>query len=444
MTRQFDVTRYGGVASLLYEVLTLPVTLMIAWRRSFIEASIFILPFIVTTQAASLLPQARTPEDAGMSSAQLGRLEEATRAHIEAGSVPGAVMVVVRDGKIAWQRVLGFRDRATNDPMKADSLFRISAMTKPIICVAAMMLIEDGKMQLRDPVAKFIPEFQHTKVGVEKTGSDGRPVLELTEPAQAMTIKDLFLNTSGLTYGARGKSLVHMAHREAKIFAGSENSEDFARRVAALPLRFAPGTQWDYGVSTDILARVVEVVSGMSLGDFLDARILKPLGMLDTAFLLSPDKVVRAAQPAPSPDGRPMTPRRDVALKPRVESAGGLISSAEDYLRFASMLLNGGSLDGKRFLSKETIDLIFADHVSGLPGVSPTFGSGMGLQITKSKESGAADLAMDYGWRGNTGTIFMIDPTNKLIALYMVQVNDYDRVMLTNQFRDMVRAAILR
>lgn len=169
-----------------------------------------------------------------------------------------------------------------------------------------------------------------------------------------------------------------------------------------------------------------------------------PLGMLDTAFFLPPDKVVRAAQPAPSSDGRPMTPRRDVAQKPRVESAGGLISSADDYLRFALMLLNEGIFDGKRFLSKETMDLVFADHVSGLPGVSPTFGSGMGLQITKYKDSGEAPLAMDYGWRGNTGTIFMIDPTNKLIALYMVQVNDYDRVMLTNQFRDMVRAAILR
>ena len=408
--------------------------------------SIIVLLYMGMARADSILPLARTPEEVGLSAAQLDRIEAVTQAHIEAGIVPGAVMVVVRDGKIAWQRVLGFRDRAKKEPMSRDSLFRIYSMTKPIVSVAAMMLVEEGKIQINDPVSRYIPEFKDVRVGVERPGADGNLVLELTQPARAMTIQDLMRHTSGLTYGNRGNTLVHKAYRDAKIGDRSGNTEEFARRVAALPLGFSPGARWDYSVSTDILGRVVEVVSGTSLGNFLEERIFKALGIVDTAFYLPPEKLGRAAQPSPPPDGRRMTPRFDVGVKPTFESGGGgLIGSADDYLRFTAMLLNGGTFNGKRLLSKQTVDFMTADHVGATGGRPPGLGFGLGFEVRKTEGMAALPGSIgEYGWAGNAGTLFWIDPKHKLIALYMVQVNDDDRVMLRNQFRTMVQAAIIK
>ena len=419
---------------------------MIAIARRLAEASIVILSFIAAAGASSVIPVARSPEDVGLSSAQLDRLEAATRAHIEAGVMPGAIMLVARDGKIAWQRVLGFRDRAKNDPMRPDSLFRIYSMTKPIVSVAAMMLVEEGRMQISDPVSRFIPEFKDAKVGVEKSGANGQPTLELTQAARPMTVQDLMRHTSGLIYGSRGESLVNQAYRDAKIGDRSVTNEEFARRVAALPLRFSPGTRWEYSVSTDVLGRIVEVVSGMPLSAFLEERIFKPLGMVDTAFYLPPQKSGRAAQPSPPPDGRRMTPRFDVGVKAAFESGGGgLVGSTDDYLRFTLMLLNGGAYNGKRLLGRQTVDFMTSDHVGVAPGRPPGLGFGLGFEVRKSDGMAALPGSTgEYGWAGNAGTLFWIDPKHKLIALYMVQVNDDDRIMLRNQFRTMVQAAIVK
>ncbi len=391
------------------------------------------------------LPMATSPEEVGLSSAQLARIEAVTREHIDTGLMPGAVMLVARRGKIAWTATLGSCDRAANEPMKPDSIFRIYSMTKPIVSVTAMSLVEEGKMQVSDPVSNFIPNMGKMKVGLEKTDGDGKKTLELIDPIREMTVQDLMRHTSGLIYGTRGNSLVNAAYIEAKIGDRGVSTEEFVARVAKLPLRFSPGTRWEYGVSTDVLGRVVEVVSGKSLGEAIAERVLKPLGMVDTAFYVEKDKLNRAAQPWQRPNAPAMTPRFDVAQKPRFESGGGgLTSTMDDYLRFTAMLANGGEFNGKRVLGKKTLEFMTADHTGLRPGRPPGLGFGLGFEV-RSEEGEAAlpGSVGEYGWAGNAGTLFWIDPKEQLIAIYMVQVSDPDRIMLRNQFRTMVQAAII-
>jgi len=396
--------------------------------------------------AETLLPKVAKPEEVNLSSEQLARLEKATKEHIEKGLIPGAIMLIVRDDKIAWHRVMGMRDKDKGEPMKPDSLFRIYSMTKPIVSVAIMMLVEQGRMQIDDPVWHHIPEFKDMKVGVEKPGADGKPTMELVAPQRAMTVQDLLRHTSGLIYGTRGDSLVNQAYIEAKIGDRTVNNEEFAKRVAKLPLRFSPGTRWEYGVSTDILGRIVEVVTQKSLGAALDEMIFKPLGMVDTAFVVPPAKLNRAAQASISRKDRPPTPRFDVGVKAAFESGGGgLVGSTDDYLRFMMMLANGGTFRGKRLLGAQTVAFMAADHTGTTPGRPPGLGFGLGFEVRTTTGFAALPGSQgEYGWAGNAGTLFWIDPKRKLMALYMVQVNDYDRMFLRNQFRTMVQSAITR
>jgi len=415
---------------------------MIHLRRAAGACALLAIVTIGSAGAEPVLPAAATPEDVGLSSSQLARIEAVTQKHIEAGLVPGAVMLVARRGKIAWSRTMGFRDRAAKDPMRPDSIFRIYSMTKPIVSVAAMMLVEEGRMQISDPVAKYLPEMAKMKVGVEKT-EDGR--LELVDPAREMTVQDLLRHTSGLIYGTRGKSLVNAAYIEAKIGNRDVSNQEFVSKLSQLPLRFSPGERWEYGVSTDVLGRVVEVVSGKTLGEFLNERILTPLGMADTGFFVPAGKLGRAAQPWQIPEAPPMTPRFDVAQKPAFESGGGgLTSTMDDYLRFAIMLADGGEFAGKRLLGSKTLDFMTTDHVGARPGRPPGLGFGLGFEVRTSVGDSALPGSLgEYGWAGNAGTLFWIDPKEQLIAIYMVQVNDGDRVMLRNQFRTMVQSAII-
>jgi CubicO group peptidase (beta-lactamase class C family) len=418
---------------------------MIRRRHAFSALILFTIAAIGNARGEPVLPVAPTPEDVGLSSSQLARLEAVTQNHIDSGLLPGAVMLVARRGKIAWYKTMGFRDRVAKDPMRQDSIFRIYSMTKPIVSVAAMMLVEEGRMQISDPVAKYLPEIGGMKVGMEKT-VDGKPVLELVEPARVMTVQDLMRHTSGLIYGTRGKSLVNAAYIEAQIGNRDFSTEEFVAKLSKLPLRFSPGDRWEYGVSTDVLGRVVEVVSGKTLGDFLHERILAPLGMSDTGFYVPADKLSRAAQPWQNPEGPPMTPRFDVAQKPRFESGGGgLTSTTDDYLRFAIMLGDGGEFAGKRLLGSKTVEFMTADHVGSRPGRPPGLGFGLGFEVRTSVGDSALPGSLgEYGWSGNAGTLFWIDPKEQLIAIYMVQVNDgAERIMLRNQFRTMVQSAII-
>jgi CubicO group peptidase (beta-lactamase class C family) len=412
--------------------------------RALCASALFAFASVGTGWADPVLPLAAKPEDVGLSSSQLARIEAVMQKHIESGTVPGAVMLVARRGKIGWYKTLGFRDRAAQDPMRPDSIFRIYSMTKPIVSVAAMMLVEEGRMQVGDPVSKYLPEIGNMKVGVE-SGEDGKATMQLVDPAREMTVQDLLRHTSGLIYGTRGKSLVNAAYIDAKIGSRDVSNEEFVAKLSKLPLRFSSGDRWEYGVSTDVLGRVVEVVSGKTLGEFLNERILAPLGMTDTGFYVSADKLGRAAQPWQVPEAPPMTPRFDVAQKPRFESGGGgLTSTMDDYLRFAIMVADGGDFAGKRLLGNKTIEFMTADHTLPRPGRPPGLGFGLGFEVRTSVGDAALPGSLgEYGWAGNAGTLFWIDPKEQLIAIYMVQVDDRVRIMLRNQFRTMVQSAII-
>ena len=395
------------------------------------------------------LPRAATPESVGLSSSQLERLAEVTRAHVATGVVPGAVLLVARQGKLAYLQSFGSRDRgaaAATAAMRDDSIFRIYSMTKPIVSVALMMLVEEGRLQVNEPITRFIPELGTMKLGVERKDATGKVTMELVDPPRAMTVQDLLRHTSGLTYGGRASGPVAEAIRAANIGDRNDSNQELVSKIARTPLLYAPGTQWEYGVSTDVIGRLVEVISGKTLGEFLEERILRPLGMKDTAFWVPPEKLSRAAQPFQRPGGPPMTLRFDIATKARYESGGGgLTSTAADYLRFTTMLLNGGEFNGQRIIGRKTLEFMTADHVGKLPGRPPGLGFGLGFEVRK--EVGMAAIAGsqgEYGWAGNAGTLFWIDPKEQLIAIYMVQVNDGERIALRNQFRSMVQSSIIR
>lgn len=392
-----------------------------------------------------VLPMAASPEEVGLSSAQLKKLEAVTRQHIDDGLVPGAVMLVARRGKVAWLSVQGKRDPAGGDAMKTDSIFRIYSMTKPIVSIAVMQMVEEGRLQVSDPVAKYLPEIGKMKVGSEVTGPDGRPVLHFADPERPMTVQDLLRHTSGLTYGGRGTSLVNQSYVAAKIGDRSMSNEEFVAKLSTLALKFSPGTRWEYGVSTDVLGRLVEVVDGKKLGDALAARVFQPLGMVDSGFQVPVAKVMRAAQPGLRPGGLPMTPRFKVDDGAKYESGGGgLTSTMDDYLRFTAALANGGALQGKRIIGKKTLEFMTADHTLTRPGRPPGLGFGLGFEVrTRTGDSALPGTVGEYGWAGNAGTLFWIDPKEQLIALYMVQVSDPDRIALRNRFRSMVQAAII-
>jgi CubicO group peptidase (beta-lactamase class C family) len=384
---------------------------------------------------ADVLPRAPRPEDVGLSTERLARLTKITQEHVEAGRLPGAVILIARQGKIAYFESFGHRDRDRGLAMTPDALFRIYSMTKPITSVAAMMLQEEGRFQIYDPVSRYLPELAKLKVGSE--GADA---------PREITIQDLLRHTSGFTYGNRGETPVHRMYRDARIGSRDDTNAELVTKLGKLPLLYAPETRFEYGVSTDVLGRLVEVISGKSLGQVFEERIFQPLGMRDTGFYVAPDKLARAAQPWQRPGGPPMTLRFDVAVKPRYESGGGgLVGSAEDYLRFSLMLLNGGEWNGVRLLGKKTVEFMTADHLGSIPVATPGLGFGLGFQVRRDAGiAGIAGSVGEYGWAGNAGTLFWIDPKEQLIALYMIQVGDAERVALRNQFRSLVEQAIVK
>jgi CubicO group peptidase (beta-lactamase class C family) len=399
-----------------------------------------------TALADASLPWASKPEEVGLSSEQLGRLEDITRKHIEEGIVPGAVMLVARRGKIAWTSVLGHRDKANNAPMQMDSIFRIYSMTKPIVGVALMQMVEEGKLQISDPVAKYLPEFKDVKVGVERTGSDGKPVLDLVAPKRAMTVQDLLRHTAGLTYGSRGGGLVHQAYVDAQIGSRNFTNEEFVTKLAKLPLNFSPGERWEYSVSVDVQGRLLEVLSGgKPLAEVLEERVTGPLGMKDTKFWVEQKDANRSAEFWDRPGGPAPVARFATTERAKFQGGGGsMMGTTEDYLRFAMMLANEGWFQGKRILGKKTVEFMTADHTGLRPGRPAGLGFGLGFEVRqRAGDSALPGSVGEYGWAGNAGTLFWIDPKEQLIAIYMVQVHPADRVELRNRFRTMVQAAII-
>ena len=311
------------------------------------------------------LPKATHPEDVGFSSERLKRLTSVFQTDVDKGTIPGAVVLIARNGKVAYLEAFGFQDREKKVPMSTDAIFRIASMSKPLTSVAIMMLVEEGKIQLEDPVSVYLPEFKNLQVGVEKVNADtGKPELSLEPARRQMTIQDLLRHTSGLTYGIFGKSLVEQAYLAAKVFDPSQTLAEFVSKLSTLPLAYQPGTTWNYSMSTDVLGRIVEVVSGVPFDQFIADRIVKPLRLSDTGFYVAEDKAGRVAQPQVDPATGKPPPMADVTKRPNwMSGGGGMVSTASDYVRFSEMLLNGGELDGVRLLSPRTVAFMTSDQL---------------------------------------------------------------------------------
>ena len=390
--------------------------------------------------SAMELPRAVRPEDVGISSARLATLSAAITARTESGHIPGAVALIVRNGQVAYYETFGRRDPLADDPMKKDDIFRIYSMTKAIVSVATMMLWEEGRLFLHDPVAKFLPEFAAQQVLLE----DGSKVA----PASPMTVQDLLRHTSGLTYEFRGTRAIHAAYAEAKVFRRNQTNADQCAALAALPLDFHPGTRWEYSRATDVLGRLVEVISGQTLGAFLRARILGPLGMVDSGFHVPEGALGRlAGGHAKDPDtGNPVM-LLDVTRPAVFESGGGgMVSTTMDYARFLQMLANNGHLDGTRLLGRKTIELMTADHLGDMPRaeemIGPGFGFGLGFAVRTHAGMGTMPGSVgQYYWGGAAGTTFWVDPAERLYAVLMVQA-PIQREFYRLLFRDMVYAAV--
>ena len=305
------------------------------------------------------LPQAK-PETLGLSPARLQRLSDAFKRDIDKGNIPGVTVMVARRGQIGWFEALGRQDPASPTPMAHDSIFRIYSMTKPIVSVGIMMLLEEGRFLLSDPIAKYIPEFSEQKVGVESNGK-----LELVPLARPITIQDLLRHTSGITYDHTGNSLVQQLYQQSRLRSRKISNAEHAAMVASLPLQCQPGAEWNYSRSTDILGRIIEIVSGQTLSAFLTERILAPLQMAETGFHTGAENAGRLAEPFPTdPWNGEKVQLFNMLEKPVMESGGGgLVSTTMDYARFCQMLLNGGALDGVRIIGRKTLELMASDHL---------------------------------------------------------------------------------
>ncbi len=389
-----------------------------------------------------MLPTA-SPEEVGLSTERLATLSEVLRSQIERGHIPGAVALIGRRGRVAYYESFGARDPEQRDPMQNDSIFRIYSMTKPIVSVATMMLWEEGKFLLNEPVAKYMPEFANQKVLVSRDGTTDHEPVE-----RDATIQDLLRHTSGLTYEFRGEGPVQKAYMDAKIYRRSQNNADQVAMLGKLPLMHQPGARWEYSRSTDVLGRLVEVVSGRTLGEFIDARIVKPLGMSDSAFHVPAAHHGRIAQAfAKDPEGGTDVQLLEVREKPTFESGGGgMVATTLDYARFLQMMLNGGLLDGTRLLSRTTVEFMTADHLGPVTGpadlLTPGYGFGLGFAVRKERGIAPIPGAVgQYYWGGAAGTTFWVDPAERLYAVLMIQApaqREHYRVL----FRDMVYAAI--
>src|SRR5450755_2579919 len=389
------------------------------------------------------LPQAK-PESLGLSSIRLQRMSDAFKREIDKGTVPGVTVMVARRGQIGWFEALGRQSPAASTPMARNSIFRIFSMTKPIVSVGIMMLVEDGHFLLSDSVPKFIPEFADQKVGVENNGR-----LELVPLARPMTVQDLLRHTSGITYDHTGNSLVQQLYQQSRLRSRKITNAEHAAMVAGLPLLCQPGAEWNYSRSTDILGRIIEVVSGKTLGSFLTERILAPLQMAETAFHTGQDNAGRLAEAFPTdPWNGDKVQLFNMLEKPVMESGGGgLVSTTMDYARFCQMLLNGGTLDGNRIVGRKTLELMASNHLDSnvkvdSPLLSPGHGFGLGFAVrTHDGMAPFAGSAGQFFWSGMAGTFFWIDPAEDMFAVFMMQ-GPGQRQYIRSMVRDLVYAAV--
>jgi CubicO group peptidase (beta-lactamase class C family) len=437
-------------------------------KRMLFGAALFGAAILVAPAWADMkTPLASAPaEQVGMSKQKLDRIQETFRKEAEENRLPGAVIMVARKGKLVHASAVGFQDKDAGKPMALDSVFRIYSMTKPLVSVAAMILVEEGKVQLTDPVSKFLPAFKGQRVSVAKADAEYARVTYGTAPAEReMTVQDLMRHTAGLAYGEiTANAPVKEAYAKAGLYSPTVRDFDsraltpaqFTERLAAAPLAHQPGTYWEYSLASDLLGRVVEAASGKRLGEFLDERVFKPLGMNDTAFFLPQDKSGRLAQAFPT-DPASGLPNKliDVSAAPGNDSGGaGAVSTAADYLRFTQMLLNGGQLDGVRILSRTTVQYMASDHLGtriqmpftpgelllGTPGY--TFGLGFAVRLGPGI-AGVPGSQGEYLWAGYAGTFFWIDPKEEVTAVMMTQAPSPARAFYRRLVKQLVYQAIV-
>jgi len=370
------------------------------------------------TAVAGDLPTAK-PEQVGLSSERLARITQVLRADVERGQIPGAVVVVARKGRAAYVQAVGFRDKASGAPMTPDAIFRIASMTKPLVTVAALSLYEEGRLLLSDPVSKYIPAFKQLTVGMERAPAE-----------REMTIQDLMRHTSGLTYGNRGTTEIYKMYPESSNASSlTLTMDEFIERLSKAPLLYQPGTRWEYSLSTDVLGRIVEIVSGKPLGEFLAERIYRPLKMTDTTFLVPADKRARIAQALPThPETGAEYKLADPTVPRKFDCGGGCaVSTAGDYARFAQMLLNRGVLEGARVLAPRTVELMTSDHLGPIARgtnyyAGPGYTWGLGVAVREAKGlSPMAGSPGDYFWPGAFATYWWADPKEEMVVVLMMQ-----------------------
>jgi len=403
---------------------------------------------VASIAGAQTIPQATNPEEVGLSKERLQRISAWIQSDVDKGTVPGAVVMVLRKGKIAYFEAFGYRDREKQIPMTRDSIFRLYSMTKPFTALATMMLVEEGKILLYKPVSEYLPEFKEVKVGVEKKDpTTGKAELDLEPARREMTVQDLLRHTSGLTYASSvvgQKTMVNELYNS--LYAASFTNAEFVTRLSRLPLKYQPGTTWEYSHSYDVLARIVEIASGMEFDTFVAERIAKPLKLNDTGYWVEgAEKQERVAEPQidPATGKKPSVYR--VIQKPQwIPGGHGLVSTAHDYARFCLMFLNGGTLDGIRLVSRKTVEHMTSNALppgyktfyppesearSPFPSLNGGKGYGLGFGITlKPGLSPQPGSKGDYYWEGVGGTSFWIDPKEQLVAVVMLASGSQLRV----------------
>jgi len=396
-------------------------------------------------------------ETEGFAESGLERISSVLRADTDAGAIPGAVALIMRRGRLAYFDAFGYADRQSLRPMQRECVFRIASMTKPLTTVAALMLMEEGRLVLADPVARYLPELQNLQVGVEHSDVAGMRELTLERPKRPMTVHDLMRHTAGFTYGQFGDSLIQRAYRKAQLIDNQQTNAEMVTKLAQLPLAFQPGTTFEYGMSTDVLGRVVEVVSGMELDRFFADRITGPLGMPHTGFGIPPEQYALLAEPqreaasSAVPAVVPYDPARPAKW---FSGGGGLLSTAADYARFAQMLLNEGELDGIRLLSRKSVHLMTRNHLPpnldygprtadlGIAAPLPALGLGYGLGVGVRQSAGLVSVpgsVGDYYWGGALGPYFWVDPAEKLVVVFMLQELNVQR---RTRYRALLRALV--
>lgn len=424
--------------------------------------AVFAAQPIAAARAAALEPAA--PEEEGMSSERLARIATVFNGEIAAGRIPGAVVMIARGGHLVYREAFGAADPATGRKMTLDTIFRLYSMTKPLVSVAAMTLVEEGKLQLTDPVAKYLPEFSALQVSVPAANGLGQRSFTLVAASRGPTIQDLLRHTAGLAYGEiTTNPLVREAYIKARLYKPDFDYNvtdlapgDFVRNLAAAPLAYQPGTVWEYSLAVDLLGRVVEKVSGQRLADFVAARLFRPLDMVDSGFSVPAAKQDRIAEPL-AVDPATAAPNRliDVRVPPAEDSAGaGGVGTAMDYLRFAEMLEEGGRLDERVILSPTTVALMTSDQLGpnirpsispgemllGVPGYS--FGLGFMVRMTPGL-AGVPGSVGEFMWAGYAGTFFWVDPAEQLAVVMMIQAPGPSRAWYRREIKDLVYQAIV-